>query len=208
MMSGWTEVVAEKPEIRFPPTCPSCLSQHVEAPVSISCRKGDLAFSVLHCSRCARNIVRWQHYRALLVVSSLVVLGILGKLSRDETTGVSLVIASLIVAIGFLFGTHKTVRVSPLGEGSFLFKFRSTEYARQFLDINLKAFEPESRWRWKLAMRTWLRPAITFGAVYSLYLGLVMPFAHRSHQGLVPWLGLLVAFGVTYLLHEFVGIRR
>lgn len=203
-MAGWTEVVAQKPDIRFPGVCPSCLSQRVEVPVTVSPPKGGMAFSVFHCSRCARNIVRWQHYRALVVVGSLIVLAILGNLTSDATAGAGFLIASLVVAASFVLGTHKIVRFYTLGEGTLLFRFRSSEYASQFLDLNRKAFEPESGWRWKLAMRTWLRPVITFAAVYSVYLGLVIPFAHRTNAQVVPWLGLLVAFGVTYLLWQFV----
>lgn len=71
-MAPWTDVVAEKPDIRFPTVCPSGLSQRVDVPVTVSSQKASVAFNVFHCSRCAQNIVRWQHFRALVVVGSLV----------------------------------------------------------------------------------------------------------------------------------------
>lgn len=102
----------------------------------------------------------------------------------------------------FLFSA---VLVGELSEEWILFRFRSTEYAHQFLETNPTGFTPELGWRWKSKVKKGLTHLVRFAAIYSLYLGIVLPFAHARIAEIVPWLGIPFGIAAVYVWAQLLS---
>lgn|GEM_PF-1561587 len=201
-MAEWFEVAARSSNVKFPSRCASCLSNAPISALLVADRRHRLEVDVPYCPTCAQKALRWQRRKPKFVLALILYLFFSAlTLEKPELFGLLLALG-FWPWIGLWLGLHvpATVKVCVLGDQSFMFGFRSDTYARSFLDVNPTAFEPERRWRWVRFARKWLSPAVGLVAVYCIYLALVLPFARTKDRDLVLVLGVLLAFGVMYMV--------
>jgi hypothetical protein len=216
-MDSWTEVIAPALKIVFPPSCPGCLATRGLGNVAIPVAGSEVKCTLTCCGRCLPRIVRrwsWLEKYGGLFLVGLALLGLGAYVYSIEDLGPVLlalyIVVACLAAARLLLYLRPALRVSVLGEESFLLRLRSPEYARQFLDINPAAFEPEPGWRRARSTGTpgrWASELITFVCSYALYVGFVLPFAHARYSASVPMMGVPVAAAATYLFHKWGRAR-
>ncbi len=162
-----------------------CLSREVYWRLVVSDRKRNVECEVPHCRGCASKALRWMKYRALFVLAVILLFGLaLKTLGRPELLAVVLSVGGIVGVVLWAFlHSSPALRVSSLSRGGLLFRFRSREYAREFLELNPSGFEPEALWRWRRALGIWVRPFSSFLCCIRGLFGSRLPVRPCEGQG-------------------------
>lgn len=212
-MRKWTDVIVPGPEVKFPSLCPTCSSASGLSEVTIRARGTDLECDVVHCAKCARRLKWWIKNRSASLCGMALV-GLVGTatLWSVETVGpLILLLATPLVAylcLSVLDYLQPAIQISSLGNDSLLFRFSSVRYADCFVQMNPPAFTPNGRWRWRLRLHKWLKPVLSFFAMYFVYLAIVLPFTREEYRAVVPLIGLPFALASTYILQQVLVAKR
>ncbi len=207
-MVGWKEVVVPSINIKFPSLCPTCHSSKPTRTVTVYARKKDLECDIPHCDKCGQRILwRRRNVEQPFTIGLLSFVAALSLYPFSSRLASFILIVLFFIAVWVLQYCSPAVRIDELGDASTLFQFKSLPYARQFLEMNPVAFEPEGKWRWRARVFRWRGPVMRFAALYSIYLAIVMPFARARFFETVPILGIPFAIAGTWILGQLMPGR-